>query len=317
MGGTDHEFPGTLALDTLGNVYTTGFFRYTVDFDPGPGVQNRTAAGTNPAFLDVFISKLDASGNYVWAYTVGGPGDDVTGAIAVKGNDNIFITGTYWGVPDMDPGPGTQNLSFTGVYDVFVLHLFNPALEFKLQQFKAIDNKTNVQLQWQTIVDQTIASYSIEKSPDSLTYTTIGSVAAANNGAYTNNYTYTDTQTVDTNFYRLKIINNNGQYTYSNVLAVKRGRITDTSSAISSPVSTSALQLSPNPANSTINVRVNANETVTFQVVDGNGRIWQKQTVALTENTSYPINIQQLPPGQYYLIVNGKQTSQTKTFLKR
>ncbi|MCS3799439.1 SBBP repeat-containing protein [Niastella sp. OAS944] len=317
MGGTDHEFPGNLALDTLGNVYTTGHFRYTIDLDPGPGVQNRTAAGGS-FYFDIYISKLDASGNYVWGYTIGGgSGDEYTGALAVKGNDNIYLTGHYWNTPDMDPGPGTQNLPFTGVSDVFVLHLFNPALEFKLQQFKATDNKTNVLLQWQTIVDETIASYSVEKSTDSLIYAGIGSVAAANNGAYTNNYNYTDTQVVDTNFYRLKIINKNGQFTYSNAVSVKRKPITDTTNVISTPVTPPALQLSPNPAGNTIYVQVNENEKVTFQVVDGNGRVWQKQTVELTENISYPINIQQLPPGQYYLIVSGKQTKQTKTFLKR
>jgi hypothetical protein len=318
FGGTDHEFPGNMALDTLGNVYTTGHFRLTVDFDPGPGIQNRTAAGADPMFLDVFISKLDPSGSYVWAYTVGGAGDDVTGAIAVKGNDNIYLTGTYWDIPDMDPGAATQNLPFIRAYDIFVLHLFDPSLEFRLQQFKAIDNKTNIQLQWQTIVDQNIASYTIEKSADSLTYNTLGSIAAVNNGAYTNNYTYTDTAVSDTNFYRLKIINRNGQYTYSGIVAVKRKPITDTTSATTpSPVSSSPVQLSPNPADETIHVRINVSETVTLQIADANGRIWLKRSVALTDTTLYPVDIRLLPPGQYYLLVNGQQTNQAKAFLKK
>lgn len=319
MGGTDHEFPGNMALDTLGNVYTTGFFRLTVDFDPGPGIQNRTATGANATFLDVFISKLDASGNYVWAYTVGGAGDDVTGAIAVKGNDNIYLTGTYWGIPDMDPGPGTQNLPFTGAYDIFVLHLFDPGLEFKLQIFRALDNVTNVLLQWQTIFDQNIASYTVEKSRDSITYNTLGSVPAANNGAYTNDYAYTDTAVSDANFYRLKMINRNGQYTYSGIVVVKRKTTTDTTAATPPPppVSSSPVQLSPNPADKTIYVRINVSETVTLQIADANGRIWLKKSVALNDTTLYPIDIQPLPAGQYYLLVNGQQTNQAKAFLKK
>lgn len=61
IGGTSQEEPGDLALDLNGNVYTAGFFNGTVDFDPGPNSFNLTALGTGEAF----ISKLDASGNFV------------------------------------------------------------------------------------------------------------------------------------------------------------------------------------------------------------------------------------------------------------
>ncbi|MCC6383869.1 MAG: hypothetical protein LC117_06740 [Bacteroidia bacterium] len=59
-------------VDALGNVYVTGYFSGTIDFDPGASIYNLTSAGS----VDVFISKLNTSGNFVWAEQLGGPSID-------------------------------------------------------------------------------------------------------------------------------------------------------------------------------------------------------------------------------------------------
>ena len=57
MGGTSGDYGLSIALDASGNVYTTGFFVGTVDFDPGAGTFNLTSAGD----ADIFIVKINVS----------------------------------------------------------------------------------------------------------------------------------------------------------------------------------------------------------------------------------------------------------------
>jgi len=118
LGGAGGDFGNSIAVDGNGNVYTTGYFSGTADFDPGSGVSNMTSAGGN----DVFISKLDASGNFVWAKRIGGGGNDYGYALTVDAIGNVFTTGYFDSIADFDPGTGTMNLT-PGGYDIFISKL--------------------------------------------------------------------------------------------------------------------------------------------------------------------------------------------------
>jgi hypothetical protein len=119
LGGTNTEEGKSLVLDASGNVYTTGFFEGTIDFDPGAGIYNLTADGGS----DIFISKLDASGNFVWAKRMGGTSAEQASSIAVDISGNIYTTGSFAGTVDFDPGTGIFNLTSTGYDDIFISKL--------------------------------------------------------------------------------------------------------------------------------------------------------------------------------------------------
>lgn len=165
LGGTNYDRGNSIAIDATGNVYTTGFFQGTADFDPGPGIYNLTGGGAyvskldasgnfiwakqfesayglsitldangnvyttgnfsdtvdfdpgigtynliSSPFVDVFISKLDASGNFIWAKRIGGVSLDLGNSIAVDTNGNVYTTGSFANQVDFDPGPGTYDL---------------------------------------------------------------------------------------------------------------------------------------------------------------------------------------------------------------
>ncbi|MBI1317328.1 MAG: hypothetical protein GC168_00075 [Candidatus Hydrogenedens sp.] len=116
MGGTGAERGNGVVLDSAGNVYTTGYFNGTVDFDPGAGTVNLTSAGSN----DIFVQKLDASGTLVWARAMGGTNSEASNAIALDGAGNVYTTGGFNGTADFDPGAGTFNLTSAGAGDIFV-----------------------------------------------------------------------------------------------------------------------------------------------------------------------------------------------------
>ncbi len=106
--------------DSNGNVYITGIYEnYTVDFDPGPNFEGSSNQGGN----DCFILKLDEFGNYVWAKTFGGSGDEESYAIAINHDGDVIVTGNFEGTVDFDPNSGTQFITATSTSDVFVLCL--------------------------------------------------------------------------------------------------------------------------------------------------------------------------------------------------
>jgi len=121
VGGTSAEYMYKAIADDAGNIYATGFFRGTADFDPGPGVFNLTATGGDA----VVVLKLDAAGNFVWAKNMGGPTSNNWGmAIDLDRLGNIYTTGFFIGPGDFDPGPGTFILNSIGV-DIFISKLNN------------------------------------------------------------------------------------------------------------------------------------------------------------------------------------------------
>lgn len=122
IGGTDYDHGLGIALDASGNVITTGTFRGTVDFDPGPGTYSLTCAGTYND--DIFISKLDASGNYIYAEIIGSNNVETPNAMVSDAAGNIYICGSFPGTVDFDPSAGVYNLvSTSGTLDAFVMKL--------------------------------------------------------------------------------------------------------------------------------------------------------------------------------------------------
>lgn len=119
FGSTAHDTPENVATDAAGNIYTTGRFEGTVDFDPGAGTTDLTSAG-GP---DIFVTKLDSGGNFVWAKRMGGSGRDRGVDITVDAAGNVYTTGIFQGTADFDPGTGTMNLISAGGNDIFLLQL--------------------------------------------------------------------------------------------------------------------------------------------------------------------------------------------------
>ncbi|MBK9961648.1 MAG: T9SS type A sorting domain-containing protein [Saprospiraceae bacterium] len=117
IGGTSTEACSGITGDNFGNIYATGYFKGSVDFNPGGGINNLTSSNFSN---DIFICKLDSSGNFLWAHGIGGTLDDNGIALALDKDNNIYFTGFFLGEVDFDPGSGVSKINATGGRDIFI-----------------------------------------------------------------------------------------------------------------------------------------------------------------------------------------------------
>jgi hypothetical protein len=121
MGNASSDRAYEIDMDAQGYLYVTGYFGATVDFDPGAGTTNLVSAGGD----DIFVTKFDTSGNFVWAGKIGGTSNDRALSLASDQSGNAYISGQFNGTVDIDPGPAVFNLTSVVGSDVFVAQL-NP-----------------------------------------------------------------------------------------------------------------------------------------------------------------------------------------------
>ena len=113
LGGPGADEGRGIAAASSGDVYATGTFSGTVDFDPGPGRTELTSAGGS----DAFLLRLSPKGELVWARRFGGPQGDVGLRVAVS-PDAVWATGSFQGTMDAVPG-----LTSAGKRDAFLAKL--------------------------------------------------------------------------------------------------------------------------------------------------------------------------------------------------
>ena len=122
IGGAGPEYARGVAADSSGNVFTTGNFQGSVDFDPGPSDSTLTAAGGGGTY-DAFLQKLDSDGNYDWAIRLGSTANDYGHSVASDSSDNVLVHGYFQGTVDFDPGAGDDSRTTTGSVSAYILKL--------------------------------------------------------------------------------------------------------------------------------------------------------------------------------------------------
>lgn len=116
IGSVSNDQGNSISVDNNGNVYVVGHFEGTVDFDPGAGVHELTSNGD----LDIFIQKLDASGNLIWVHQIGDINEDAGTASIIDPSGHIYLAGHFEGTVDFDPNTGVQELSSGSDVNIFV-----------------------------------------------------------------------------------------------------------------------------------------------------------------------------------------------------
>lgn len=110
-GGTSNDIANSIAVDSHGNSFITGLFYSTAFF----GKTQLTASGGH----DIFIAKLGANGNFLWARKAGGNGADTGMAISIDSLGHVYITGFFYLIAYF----GDTELITGGYNNIFVARL--------------------------------------------------------------------------------------------------------------------------------------------------------------------------------------------------
>ena len=116
FGGELGDSGQGIAVDAANNIYVTGGFFNTVDFDPGAQTAERTSSGD----CDIFLTKLDPFGNFLDVLTFGDAGRDLAHDVAIDASGFSILTGEFTGTVDFDPSENTDEHTANANTDAFI-----------------------------------------------------------------------------------------------------------------------------------------------------------------------------------------------------
>ena len=283
-----------IAVDILGNVFYTGLFRDSVDFDPGINVLKlngpyNSLSGYN---LGVYVSKLDANGLFKWAKIIG------KGKSVVSGNNskvhatdihldlagNVYISSTFTDTVDFNPGLGIYNIGSKWP---------NSAL-IKLDNDGNFTWAEKVFEQNQSIYSSaSIESFAINKNQE---FSVIGNFQ---NTVDFNNSFGTNTMTPP------------GTNWTQDMFVVKYGM--NTTVGIDNNKTTNSIKIFPNPSNGLYELQLNdfESDNINLTVNDVLGKTVFKTKIT---NTNTKIDLSNHPNGIYFIEI--EKVNHTKNFGK-
>ncbi|GGB24943.1 kelch repeat-containing protein [Puia dinghuensis] len=289
------------------------------------GTKNTAAAANVPGARYGHNGWVDASGNF-WIF--GGNGIDgsnnsgvlndlwmynpTTGLWTWKWDDNTANTAGVYGtkaIPSTTNKPGGrgyQSAWLDAASNVWVLggqdvngNQFNDLWELqslitlpdvKVRLNGRSENSSNM-LEWTTIGEINSFRFEVEKSTDGNSFTTIGEVAAIGSGD--NSYAFSDAEPVAGNsYYRIRMMWENGNELYSNVLFLHRE-------------AQATISLFPNPAVSYVNLQLPDNSLLNspLRIFDVAGRLHAEVMLTTQLQT---VDVSRLPKGFYiFSLVDG------------
>lgn len=211
-----------------------------------------------------------------------------------------------------DPSFTNPRIGNLNVYQWMLTHQANGViLPVTLANYRAFlsDNGSAVTVDWTTTNEENNKYFILERSADGTSFSKLDSVPSAGNGS---GHSYTDidhSPLPGNNFYRLTQVDNDGKTTIYEVLEV----------TLPLASASSALQLSPNPARSSINLQLTnpGIGTLKVRLSDSQGKTIRTWTFSKQQVDWYQtLDVSNLPAGNYFLQVEGTNGKEIKQFLK-
>lgn len=167
---------------------------------------------------DSWVIKLDANGAKQWEKRYGGDADDYCHLVTqYSDGDYILVGHSQSGVS------GDKSQTCFGSDDYWMLKLeLIVSLPIGLSQFEAYPQNSGAILDWTTLSENSNNYFAIQRSPDAKTFDSIGMVPGAGTSSAAHDYSYFDENPpLQTVYYRLKQVDHDGGYAFSDIKAVK------------------------------------------------------------------------------------------------
>lgn len=183
-------------------------------------------------------------------------------------------------------------------------------LPVQLVEFKGIALNEDVKLSWVTASEMNNAGFEVERSIDGVNFKKIAFVKGNINSSIVRNYGLVDEQAfaltgVNKLFYRLKQVDLDGSFTYSNAISVDNKEYT-----------LEHVEIYPNPFTSNLSIKLNAAVAGDAQlsIADLSGRVLAEQKLAVVDgtNTISLNNLEGLNKGIYFVKIT--YNNQTKVY---
>ena len=191
------------------------------------------------------------------------------------------------------------------LYDWWTLVDKTVALPVTLISFKAYAANGIVQTTWQTSSEQNISHFEVWRGTNVQQLYYSGSVLAAGYSTTPKNYYFNDVHPLSrTSYYRLKIIDNDGVFKWSDIVPVY---IDDNGLII----------LYPNPAEDYVIIKSNSewiSRKPTAHLYDAQGKLIQKFKIKISNQV---VNISGLSAGSYNIYISSYDKTQILTFIKK
>jgi PQQ-dependent dehydrogenase (s-GDH family) len=267
---------------------------------------------SSPVKIRLYISKAELDA----LIADGGSSVTAIGNLKIlKNNDpcsSAIAEATTEIVPAYAEAHGSNGYMLQGDISGFSSFYFaanNFTLPLDLLSFTGhLQNDNSVLLNWKTENEINTSHFAIERSIDGNRFSGIGNVPASGRNSTGNSFNYSFTDNDAANqlsqriYYRLKMIDIDGTYKYSNIVSV------------SLPLTTGKLSISPNPVVREVKVTIASPEDgqVQWKLLDNVGRVMMKgaEHVNKGAGNNFSINMNRLPAGTYYLSVTGAGNDQ-------
>ncbi|MFI5129463.1 MAG: PQQ-dependent sugar dehydrogenase [Chitinophagales bacterium] len=291
---------GTVREDAGRHLYLDRNITITPENQPGSAVRIRLYI-TNAEFnaLSSAVNSLSQPSGVATISNLGiFKSDDDVCASALLGSASAVTAISK--VAHGTTGYVLQSNNLTSFSTFYFANVSLTTLPVQMISFTGTLNNNAALLNWRTSAEVNTANFEIERSIDAANYNKIGTVAASGNTTVAVDYSFTDNDAVTLSaplvYYRLKIVDRDGNYTYSNVVTISLadmpGRIT----------------IFPNPAADKTNVTIGAlsDGQVRWEILDNAGRkVLQDEAQLKKGRNNLIINLNKLPAGIYFLNVSG------------